>query len=72
MGWEVGSTYNECSEAEKTAKDCFPIFLLACGRYVRAWKTHFKGGSFDVIKRGRGIHNIMRSEEMLKHAFVMR
>jgi len=72
VGWEVGGTYNEYSKAEETAEDCFPIFLSACGKIVRTWKTNFKGGSFDVIRRGRGIHNIIRSEEMLKHAFVMR
>jgi hypothetical protein len=75
-GWKVecgvGGTYDEDSKAEETAQDCFPIFQLVWGWSMRTWKMHFRGGSFDVIRRGRGIHNIMRSEEMLKHALVMR
>jgi hypothetical protein len=71
-GWEVEGTYDEDAEAEETAEDCFPILPLVCGRNVRTWKTHFRGGSCNMRRRGRGIHNIMISEEILKHALVMR
>jgi hypothetical protein len=39
---------------------------------MKTGETNFKGGSFDLIRRGRGIHNIMRSEEILKTALVIR
>lgn len=72
MEWGIRGTYDEDSKAKETAEDYFPIFPLVCNIHVKKWKTHFRRGSFDVSRRGRGIHNIMRSEEMLKHALVMR
>jgi hypothetical protein len=72
VAFEVVSAYDEDPKTEETAEDYFPIFPLVCGRHVRAWKTHFRRGSFDVSRRGRGIQSIMISEEMLKHALVMR
>lgn len=69
--WKVLTT--KTPRPKRQQRTAFLIFFsLACGRNVRTWKTHFRGGSCDVIRRGRGIHNIMRSEEMLKQALVMR
>jgi hypothetical protein len=69
---QCGAKDNENSEAKETAEHEFSDEILAKSQCRGDILAHFRGGRRDVIRRGKGIAIIMRSEEMLKTALVMR
>jgi len=69
---ECFDTYNEDAQAENTAKDDFPInsFTIRIFELV-VENTYLLSGNWAFNSSGRRMHNIMKSDDILKIVAVI-